>query len=73
MKKYVLRAIVEMGFITFLFYANLLMGEYNNSGGGKRNGLMWAIQDVFTSHNFFIALIASFIGHAVFGYMRKKI
>ncbi len=62
-----------MGFIIFLFYANLLMGVYTRSGSGKSNGLLWAIKDVFTVENFVIALIASCLGHFVFSYARKKV
>src|SRR5579871_6356238 len=29
----ILRALVEIGFIIFLFYSNLLMGEFNRAGG----------------------------------------
>lgn len=33
MKKNMWRAVIEVGFILFLFYANLLMGEFERSGG----------------------------------------
>ena len=33
--KNVWRAVIEIGFILFLFYANLLMGEFERSGGGS--------------------------------------
>jgi hypothetical protein len=36
MKKNVSRAVIEVGFIIFLFYSNLLMGEYERSGLGQR-------------------------------------
>src|SRR5260370_29446340 len=32
MKKNILRAMIEVGFIIFLFYSNLLMGEFERSG-----------------------------------------
>jgi hypothetical protein len=35
------RALIEIGFIIFLFYANLLMGEFERSGMGQRRGLAW--------------------------------
>jgi hypothetical protein len=47
-----------MGFIIFLFYANLLMREFERSGMGQRKGVVWAIEDVFTAANFEIALVA---------------
>ena len=32
MKKAIWRAVIEVGFIVFLFYSNLLMGEFTRSG-----------------------------------------
>ncbi len=47
MKKNVWRAVIEVGFIVFLFYANLLMGEFTRANGrGKTPGL--AIKDIYT-------------------------
>ena len=68
-----LRTLIEVGFIIFLFYSNLLMGEFMPSGKGRANGLIWAIQDIFTVPNFIIAVIAAYIGHFAFGYVRKKL
>ena len=34
MKKNAWRAVIEVGFIIFLFYSNLLMGEFERSGIG---------------------------------------
>jgi len=48
MKKNVWRGVIEVGFIIFLFYSNLLMGEYERSGLGQKRGLVWALEDVFT-------------------------
>jgi len=67
------RALIELAFIIFLFYSNLLMGEFNKSGNGSRNGLFWAINDIFTLNNFLIALVAAFIGYVVFEFLRRKI
>jgi hypothetical protein len=72
MKKKLLRAIVETGFIIFLFYSNLLMGEFTNNGIGNKRGLIWALGDIFTLPNFFIAALASFIAYIMFEYFRKK-
>lgn len=73
MKKNIWRAVVEIGFILFLFYANLLMGEFERSGMGQRRGLAWAIRDVFTAANFVIAIIAALIAYLLFEFLRKKL
>jgi hypothetical protein len=72
MKKNVWRAVIEVGFIVFLFYSNLLMGEFERSGMGQKRGLAWAIGDVFTAANFGIAMMAGFIGYVLFEFLRKK-
>jgi len=71
-KKNGFRAAIEVGFIIFLFYSNLLMGEFERSGMGHKRGLAWAIEDVFTTANFEIALIAAFIGYILFEFLRKR-
>jgi hypothetical protein len=71
--KNVWRAIVEAGFIIFLFYSNLLMGKFEHSGIGKSRGLGWAIADIFTLANFMIALIAALIGYVLVEFLRKKL
>ena len=63
---------VEIGFIIFLFYSNLLMGEFERSGMGQKRGLTWAIGDVLTAANFEIATIAALIGYVLFEFLRKK-
>jgi len=72
MKKNFWRAAIEVGFIVFLFYANLLMGEFERSGMGRKRGLAWAIEDVFTLSNFAIAMMAGLIGYVLFEFLRKK-
>jgi hypothetical protein len=67
-----LRALIEVGFIVFLFYSNLLMGEYDKSGNGTRRSLEWALADIFTVDNFMIAIMAGVIGYLVFEFLRKK-
>jgi hypothetical protein len=71
MKKKLLRLLIEMGFIIFLFYSNLLMGEFTHSHLGQERGLAWALGDIFTLTNFIIAIVAAFIGYIVFEYFRK--
>jgi hypothetical protein len=73
MKKHALRAVVEVGFIVFLFYANLLMGEFERSGMGRKNGVVWAMGDVLTRTNFEIALVAALIGYVFFEFLRKRL
>jgi len=72
MKKSVWRAVIEVAFIIFLFYSNLLMGEFERSGMGRKRGIAWAIGDVLTTANFEIAMIAALIGYVFFEFLRKK-
>jgi hypothetical protein len=72
MKKNAWRAVIEVGFIMFLFYSNLLMGEFERSGMGQKRGLAWAIEDIFTAGNFEIGTIAALVGYLVFEFLRKK-
>ena len=72
MKKTIWRAVIEVGFIIFLFYSNLLMGEFERSGMGQKRGVAWALGDVFTSANFGIAVAAALIGYGLFEFLRKK-
>jgi len=72
MKKNVWRPVIEVAFIIFLFYSNLLMGEFERSGAGTRRGLAWALGDVFTVANFEIAASAALIGYVLFEFLRKR-
>ena len=72
MKRAAWRAIVEVCFIVFLFYSNLLMGEYSGTGKGQRMGLAWALADIATPANFVIAIIAALVGYLVFEYLRSR-
>lgn len=67
------RGIVEIAFILFLFYANLLMGEFEKSGMGQKRGLIWALSDIFTISNFEIAIIAATIGYFLVELWRKRL
>ena len=73
MKNKVLRALVEAGFIIFLFYSNLLMGEFERSGMGQQRGLAWALGDILTAGNFTIALIAALIGYLLVEFLRNRL
>ena len=72
MKKNIWRAAVEICFIMFLFYSNLLMGEFESSGMGRKKGLAWALGDIFTVTNFAIALTAALFGYILFEFLRKQ-
>jgi hypothetical protein len=69
--KQVLRAVIEIAFIVFLFYSNLLMGEFTVVNGQGKS-LAYALSDIFTGTNFQIAMISAFIGYVVFEYLRRK-
>ena len=66
------RAVIEISGILFLFYANLLMGEFT---GHSRNGktLMYALQDIFTKENLLIGVVAATVGFVVFEWFRKRL
>jgi hypothetical protein len=72
-KSAIWRAIIEAGFIVFLFYSNLLMGEFSRTGKGRVMGLGWAIADIATPANFAIAITAALIGYVVFEFLRKRL
>ena len=70
-RRSILRATVEIGFIIFLFYSNLLMGEFNRiAGQGKTFGA--AVADIFTAANFSIGLAAALIGYLIVEFVRRK-
>jgi hypothetical protein len=71
--KTVWRAVIETSFIIFLFYSNLLMGEFERSGIGQSKGLAWAIVDIFTAANFLIAVIAALIGYVLVEFLRNRL
>ena len=66
------RAVIEIAFIVFLFYSNLLMGEFTASGGHGKS-FRFAINDIFTGTNLLIALVSALIGYVMFEYLRKKL
>jgi hypothetical protein len=72
MKKRVWRAVIETGFIIFLFYSNLLMGEFERSGMGRERGFAWALGDILTPANFVIAVIAAIIGYGLVESLRSR-
>ena len=66
------RAVVEIGFIIFLFYSNLLMGEFTRGGMAKRT-FTAALYDIVDVRTFGIALAAASIGFVGFDYLRKRL
>jgi len=66
------RAAIETASIVFLFYANLLMGEFTSSNG-KGKSLAFAVKDIFTGTNFVIAIVSALIGYLVFEHLRKAV
>jgi hypothetical protein len=70
--KPLLRAVIEIAFIIFLFYSNLLMGEFTVSNGQGKS-LAYALNDILTTTNYVIALVSAFVGYVVFEHLRKKL
>ncbi len=63
---------VEVAFIVFLFYSNLLMGEFTGVNGQGKT-LAFALHDIVTPMNFLIALVSALIGYVVFEFLRQKL
>ena len=68
----IFRAVIEIVLIVFLFYSNLLMGEFTATNG-RGKSLAFAFNDIFTGMNLFIEIISALIGYVVFEYLRKKL
>jgi hypothetical protein len=66
------RALVEVAFIVFLFYSNLLMGEFTRVNGQGKT-LAFALGDIITFANFTIAIFSAIIGYGIFEFLRKKL
>jgi hypothetical protein len=66
------KAIVEIGFIIFLFYSNLLMGEFTRANGQGKT-LAFAFEDIFSLTNLVIAIISGLLGFLGFDYLRKHL
>ena len=65
------RVCVEILFIIFPFYSNLLMGEFTVQNGG---GKTWsaALTNIFTEKKFWLALVCAGLGFVVFEALRKR-
>jgi len=66
------RAAIEITFIIFLFYSNLLMSEFT-SGRGQGKSLLFAVKDIFTPADFLIAVICGLVAYVGFEYLRKQL
>jgi hypothetical protein len=66
------RATIESGFIIFLFYSNLLMGEFTRTNG-RGKSLAFALEDIFTVTNFGIAIVSGVVGYLGIEYLRKQL
>jgi hypothetical protein len=64
--------VIEVAFIIFLFYSNLLMGEFTVTNGHGKT-LAFTLNDIFTGMNFLIASISAMAGYGVFEYLRRKL
>ena len=74
LSKKLLRALAEIGFIIFLFYTNLLMGQFTRSHAALRApGFLSAVYEVFTPANALIGLIGAIIGYFVIEGLRKHL
>jgi hypothetical protein len=67
------RTVVEVGFILFLFYSNLLMGEFTRSGTGQNKGFLLAFEDIFTFTNLIIGILLALTGHLIFEFLRNRL
>lgn len=65
-------AIIEIVFIIFLFYSNLLMGEFTRSSPAPKT-FTAALFNIVDLKTFGIALAAASIGFVVFDYLRKRL
>jgi hypothetical protein len=64
------RAFIEIGFIIFLFYTNLLMGEFSRS---SHRTVVGALHDMLTPANFAIGLVAAVFGYGVVEFLRNRL
>jgi len=66
-----LRAVIEISFIIFLFYSNLLMSEFTATAG-RGKSLSHALLDIFTIKTITIAVLTAIAGHLGFETLRKN-
>jgi len=69
-----LRALAEITFIIFLFYTNLLMGEFTRFRRAEHAAsVIAALYDLFTPANALIGLIGAVIGYFCIEGIRKRL
>ena len=66
------RAVIEIEFIVFLYYSNLLMGEFTKTNG-RGKSITFALSDIVTGTNFSIAIVSALVGWALFEYFRREL
>jgi len=72
--KKLLRALAEITFIIFLFYTNLLMGEFTRARSMPHAPTMLsALSDIFTPMNAVVGLIGAIIGYFCIESFRKRL
>jgi len=69
--KKIVGAVAEVGFIFFLFYTNLLMGQFTRSRHAST--MLAGIVDVFTPTNALIGLVGATVGYFYIEEMRKRL
>jgi len=72
LKVWLWRAAIEVTGIIFLFYSNLLMGEFNRSSGEGKT-LQAALHNILTGKSFTVAILTAGLGFVVFEFFRKKL
>jgi hypothetical protein len=72
--KTLLRALAEVAFIIFLFYTNLLMGEFTRARSMPHAlSMLSALSDIFTPTNAVIGLFGAIIGYFCIEIFRKRL
>ncbi len=70
--KKLLRALAEIAFIIFLFYTNLLMGEFTRARSMSHAlTILAGLSDIFTPTNAIIGLVGAIIGYFCIEGFRK--
>jgi hypothetical protein len=64
--------VIETGFIMFLFYSNLLMGEFTRSNSLHGKDILTALGDIFTPTNFAIGAASASVGYMVVEFLRRR-
>ena len=66
------KVVVEVGFIIFLLYSNLLMGEFTRANG-RGKSFVFAVEDIFSVANLLIVIIAGLLGYLILNYFRERL